>query len=64
MMSGYDAIVFILGVMMATILICISLPNHMVKKSVLREVGIERIEKCHNVHSNWYEIVWIKEEGK
>lgn len=25
---------------------------------VLHEVGIERIEKCHNVHSNWYEIVW------
>lgn len=25
---------------------------------VLHEVGIERIEKCHNIHSNWYEIVW------
>lgn len=25
---------------------------------VLHKVGIERIEKCHNVHSNWYEIVW------
>lgn len=28
----------------------------------LHEVGIERIEECHNAHSNWYEIVWKEGE--
>lgn len=28
----------------------------------LRQVGIERIEHCHNVHSNWFEIVWKEEK--
>lgn len=28
----------------------------------LHQVGIERIEYCHNVHSNWYEIVWKEEK--
>lgn len=27
--------------------------------SALHSVGIERIEHCHNAHSNWNEIVWI-----
>lgn len=31
--------------------------------AILRKVGIERIEHCHNTHSNWYEIVW-KEVAK
>lgn len=29
---------------------------------MLRAVGIDRVEYCHNVHSNWYEIVWREEE--
>lgn len=27
--------------------------------SALHSVGIERIEHCHNAHSNWNEIVWM-----
>lgn len=27
----------------------------------LSSVGIDHIEHCHNVHSNWYEIVWANE---
>lgn len=26
---------------------------------ILHSVGIDRIEECHNVHSNWSEIVWM-----
>lgn len=33
-------------------------------RSQLEAVGIERIERCHNVHSNWYEIVWIEKEAE
>lgn len=29
----------------------------------LHQVGIERIEECHNTKSNWYEIVWM-DRGK
>lgn len=30
-------------------------------KEELNSVGIERIAHCSNAHSNWNEIVWIKE---
>ena len=30
-------------------------------KHDLDSVGIDRIEKCHNTSSNWYEIVWKEE---
>lgn len=36
--------------------------TYTINKDSLHQVGIERIEFCHNVHSNWYEIVWKEEK--
>lgn len=33
-----------------------------IEKNHLSAVGIERIEKCHNVYSNWHEIVWAEKK--
>lgn len=46
---------FLLGTMIS------SAANSERTAKMLNSVGIERIEKCHNVHSNWSEIVWMKD---
>lgn len=51
---------FVIGVLTTTVACVINATSD----TCLREVGIERIEHCHNTQSNWYEIVWIEEGHK
>jgi len=49
---------FLLGFTAGMLVSTLVAVRHHYSNSTLRAVGIERIEKCHNTHSNWYEIVW------
>ena len=61
-MECFDFFVGMLaGVFLTALLITVTQRDNYVLKIDLRAVGIDRIEKCHNVHSNWCEIVWSKE---
>lgn len=48
----------LLGAFLAVGLTAVAI-NDWVNPSTLNKAGIERIEKCHNTHSNWVEIVWL-----
>lgn len=49
----------ILGAFLAVSLTAVAISDW-VNPSTLNKAGIDRIEKCHNAHSNWVEIVWLK----
>jgi len=49
---------FMIGLILG--LICGSIYTGFCFDTTLNRAGIEKLEKCHNTHSNWVEIVWLK----